>query len=83
MVKQTKKEHLTKGDIAFLLQGVLYDVSDLVNGKCEDPEKTGEDITYVLNVISEQLREYYFTREELREIDKENEQRRDFMKINF
>lgn len=73
MVKRTKKEHLTKGDIAFLMQEILYDVSDLVNGECEDPEQTGEDITYAFNVISEQLRKYYFTREELREIDEENE----------
>ena len=80
-MKRTKKEHLTKGDITFLLQEILYDVADLSRGECEDPIKMGEDIAYVLNVIAEQLNEYYFTLEDLREIDEENELRKDFMQI--
>lgn len=83
MVKRTKKEHLNKGDILFLLQEILYDIADLSYGECEDPVKMGEDIAYGLNVIAEQFSEYYFTLEDLREIDKENEQRKNFMKINF
>lgn len=80
-MKRTKKEHLTKGDITFLLQEILYDVADLSRGECEDPIKMREDIAYVLNVIAEQLNEYYFTLEDLREIDEENELRKDFMQI--
>lgn len=83
MVKRTKKEHLNKGDILLLIQEIIYDIADLSNGECEDPVKMGKDIAYGLNVIAEQFSDYFFTREELREIDKENEQRKDFMKINF
>lgn len=83
MVERTKKEHLNKGDILLLIQEIIYDIADLSKGECEDPVKMGEDIIYGLNVIAEQYSDYFFTREELREIDKENEQRRDFMKIFF
>lgn len=80
-MKRTKKEHLTKGDMSVLLQEILYDVADLSRGECEDPAKMAEDIAYGLNVIAEQLSYYYFTLEDLREIDKENEQRKNFMQI--
>lgn len=80
-MKRTKKTHLTKGDIAFLLQEIIYDIADLSKGECEDPVKMGEDIIYGLNVIAEQFIDYFFTLEELREIDEENEQRKDFLKI--
>ncbi len=83
MVKRTKKEHLNKRDILFLISEILNDLSDLTHGDCDDPVTTGEEIAYGLNIIAEQFREHYFTLEDLREIDKENEQRRDFMKIIF
>lgn len=83
MLERTKKEHLNKGDILLLMQEIIYDIADLSKGECEDPVKMGKDIAYGLNVIADQFSNYFFTREELREIDKENEQRRDFMKIKF
>lgn len=63
-MKQTKKKHLTKGDIAFLLQEIMYDVVDLTNGECENPIATAEDIRYGLNVIVEQIDKNYIEVEE-------------------
>lgn len=64
MVKRTKKKHLTKGAIAFLLQEILYDVVDLAHGECEDPIATVKDIRYGFNVIVEQIDKYYMEVEE-------------------
>lgn len=58
-MKRTKKKHLTKGDIAFLLQEIMYDVADLAYGSCEDPISTAHDIKYGLNVVMEQFDKYY------------------------
>lgn len=43
-MKRTKKKHLTKDDIAFLLQEILYDVVDIAHGECEDPILLAHDI---------------------------------------
>lgn len=58
-MKQTKKKHLTKDDITFLLQETMYDVVDLANGERENPIATAEDIRYGLNVIVEQIDKHY------------------------
>lgn len=58
-MKRTKKKHLTKGDIAFLLQEILYDVVDLAYEECEDPILLAHDINYGLNIIMEQVDKYY------------------------
>lgn len=63
-MKRTKKKHLTKGDIAFLLQEILYDVVDLAYGECEDPILLAHDINYGLNIIVEQIDKYYMEVEE-------------------
>lgn len=63
-MKRTKKKHLTKGDIAFLLQEILYDVVDLAYGECEDPILLVHDINYGLNIIMEQIDKYYMEVEE-------------------
>lgn len=77
-MKRTKKKHLTKDDILFLMSDILFDVSYLVHEDCKNPVQMGNDIAYVMNVIADQLSDYFFTIEELRKIDKKNEQKKDF-----
>lgn len=64
MVTRTKKKHLTKDDIAFLLQEILYDVVDIAHGECEDPILLAHDINHGLNIIMEQIDKYYMEVEE-------------------
>ena len=61
-----KKKHLTKWDIALILEEILYDVVDLAYGECEDPILVAHDINYAFNVIMEQIDKYYI------EIEDEN-----------
>lgn len=77
-MKRTKKKHLTKDDILFLMSDILFDVLYLVHEDCKNPVQMGNDIAYVMNVIADQFSDYFFTIEELREIDKKNEQKKDF-----
>lgn len=63
-MRRTKKKHLTKWDIAVILEEILHDVVDLAYGECENPILVAHDINYALNVIVEQIDKYYIEVEE-------------------